>query len=122
MAIINLWIDDEREMPHAFTHWTKTSQEAIDFLSKLDPADELGLVGFDHDLALSWEDGHPSLDNNEKPDTSIRVAEYMVSQGIFPELVVIHSMNPVGAGNLKRIFDSANVNNMIAPYNPRNYA
>lgn len=112
----NLWIDDEREMPEGFTHHAKTSEEAI-FL--LDLHRSLGSVfvtaSFDHDLGYDWED---------RNDDSRRIAVWMSEHDYFPEVVMIHTQNPIGASWLLRHFSYDGPEEMKIlrmPYRPENY-
>lgn len=90
-------MDDERDMPEGYTHWAKTSQEAIDILYSISQEDVLMVVSFDHDLGYSYEDGHSSLDNGIPDDNTRRVATWMVEHHVFPEKAIIHSHNPIGS-------------------------
>lgn len=98
--IIVFWIDDERPMPEGYTHSAKTSDEAIEFLSRLNENDVLDLVSFDHDLGYSLED------NGIRDDTTRRVAAWMSENGVFPNAVLIHSHNPIGAKWLYDFFSA----------------
>lgn len=121
MTNIRLWIDDERQMPEGFTHWAKTSQEAIDILDSIrQSGDVLALVCFDHDLGYSWEDGHPQLDGGVQDDNSRPVVKWMHSVGLYPELAIVHSQNPIGAAWI--VSELKNHTQVIRqPYNPKDY-
>lgn len=124
MTNILLWIDDERNMPVGYTHWAKTSQEAIDILSSLSQEDVLVLVSFDHDLGYNYEDGHSSLDNDVPDDNTRRVATWMVEHHVFPEMAIIHSHNPIGASWLYRtlVYDGPEGMKVIkAPFDAKFY-
>jgi hypothetical protein len=119
-----LWIDDEREKPKAFTHWAKTSQEAIDILSGLSEEDSLVLISFDHDLAMDPSDGHPKLDDGNGYDDSRRVVEWMIKNSVWPKSAHVHSMNPIGSAWLYSVLNiegPLELSVIRAPYNPRNY-
>lgn len=99
MTDIHLWIDDERPMPEAFTHWVKTSQEAIDFLQSVrdDKESFVQVISFDHDLGYNYEDGHSSLDGGQQDDTSRPVLLWMIENQFWPMIIFVHSYNPIGA-------------------------
>ena len=122
---ILLWIDDERTMPVGFTHWVKTSNEAIEFLTSLTKDDHLALVSFDHDLGYDPTDGHPKLEEEDAIyDTSRPVATWMVKNNVFPSIVMIHTVNPIGARWLYETFKNDGPEGLAvarAPYNPKNY-
>lgn len=121
---ILLWIDDEREAPKAFTHWARTSKEAIAVLSQMSEEDVLVLVSFDHDLSMDPTDGHPLADDGEEYDTSRPVVEWMIVNDVWPKEAHVHSMNPVGANwlyNVINIEGHYQVKVVRLPYNPRNY-
>ena len=119
-----LWIDDERRPPEGFTHWARTSQEAIDILSQ--PREgALAWVSFDHDLSMVPDDGHPKMDDGEPYDDARRVVKWMIENNVWPELAMVHSMNPIGATWLFHVLSNKGPENMKVlrmPYNPRNYA
>lgn len=119
---IYLWIDDERPMPPNYTHHVKTSAEAIEFLQSIDPED-LMLISFDHDLGFDPTDGHPKLEGeNPSYDDAKPIVRWMVKNDVFPMLVKVHSMNPVGAEWIYHAFKEERFSLPVVrqPYNPRN--
>lgn len=124
MNNVSLWIDDERAKPAPFTHWAKTSQEAIEILSSLRPDDSLIMVSFDHDLGYNWEDGHSSLDGGVRDDNSRAVVEWMHENEVYPELSMIHSQNPIGADWIFKALTKDGPPSMTVvkmPYSSKNY-
>lgn len=115
MTNINLWIDDERPMPDGYSHWAKTSDEAIGLLDIFrSRGDVLVSVSFDHDLGYT----------GDQDDNSRRIAIWMSEHGVWPELVIIHTRNPIGASWLYRHFayDGPEGMSIIrAPFDPKNY-
>lgn len=74
---------------HELTH-AYTADEAIDYLSK----HKYDIVFLDHDLGTRA--------------TGIKVAKWMHSNKIDAQ-VIIHSLNPVGAENMKHILKDARI-------------
>jgi hypothetical protein len=109
-----LWIDDERQVPEGFTHWAKTSQQAIDILSAHRPEEGvIALICFDHDLGYDPTDGHPSLEgDNPTYDDTRRVVEWMVEHNVWPEMAIVHSHNPIGATWLENVLRIEGPQNM----------
>jgi len=103
---IHLWIDDERPMPESFTHWVKTSEEAIEFLkeNRRSKGPLIEIISFDHDLGYSYEEGHSSLDGGRQDDNTRRVLLWMIEHQFWPMVIYVHSYNPVGA---KWLLDTA---------------
>jgi len=122
---ILLWIDDERPIPPGFTHWVKTSQEAIEFLTSLTSDDFLAIASFDHDLGFDPTDGHPKAEgDNPSYDTTRPVAKWMIENKVFPQVVMIHTSNPIGAKWLYETFTHDGPEGLPvarAPFNPKNY-
>lgn len=81
---MKLYLDDYRKPPNGWTLAT-TADECIEVL-KSGLVTELSL---DHDLA------------GEK--TGYEVVKWMVENNVFPPLIIIHTMNPVGR---QRMFDT----------------
>jgi hypothetical protein len=89
---MKLWIDDVRPAPPGW-YWTKTSQEAIGFLSQ--NLYTVVTISFDHDLGG---------DDTTMP--VIRYLEELVYHGtVRAPKMLVHSMNPVGRANLQRAID-----------------
>lgn len=81
---MKLWIDDERPMPEMFTHWARSSDEAV--LHLLAHTNEpLEVVSFDHDLGGTTSD-----------DTSRPVLLWMIENEVWPKEIRFHTANPVG--------------------------
>lgn len=106
-----LWIDDERQMPEGFTHWAKTSQEAISILSQ--PREgALVIIAFDHDL------GYDSTDFTY--DDVRPVIRWMHENDVYPEMAIVHSHNPIGAKwIMNELKDHTRV--LLQPYNPKDW-
>ena len=75
---LKLWIDDLRIPPSNWT-WAKTSQEAIDILSR---STSIEIVSYDHDLGGD--------------DTSRRVVLWQCENNVWPRVAQVHSANIVG--------------------------
>lgn len=91
---IFLWLDDIRLPPIGWV-WVKTAAEAIKVL-------QTGRVvecSLDHDLATEhYNDIHGYSDSGYvREPTGYAVVLWMAEHNSFPDIVRIHSMNPVGA-------------------------
>lgn len=94
--MIKIWLDDVRQPPDNTWNWVKDAPEAISFLNKWVPKlDEEIQISLDFDLGQIDEHG-----------TGMDVAEYLVGLSS-PRLrnmsVFIHSMNPVGAAQMRDV-------------------
>lgn len=86
---MDLWVDDIRLPPGKNWVWAKTAHLAIDLLSLV----HFECVSLDHDLGMGdEEDGY-------------RVALWMAEHDVWPDEVVVHSMNPVGAHRIQGVVD-----------------
>src|SRR4051812_29578119 len=83
---MRLWIDDERVMPGGYTHWARSSADAIEMLDRQQfMSDRFELVSFDHDLGGTTND-----------DTSRPVLTWMIEHDMWPNEIRFHTANSVG--------------------------
>lgn len=106
---MRLWVDDERVMPQGYTHWARSSADAIEMIERQQvAATRFQLVSFDHDLGGTTGD-----------DTSRRILTWMIEHDMWPEEIRFHTANPVGRewleGTAKRY---APKSTLISPDNP----
>lgn len=99
---MKVWLDDTRPMPEDYTHWAKTSDEAIELL-KTGKVEEISL---DHDL------GHSHHDGFEEEKTGYTVAKFIEEgaiKGTLPPIrwLRVHTQNPVGKDNIKAALRNA---------------
>lgn len=84
---MNLWIDDERPMPLAFSHHAESSVEAIALLKKAQAdGTHIAKISFDHDLSI--RDG--------EDDTSRPVLRWIIENDFWPDEMAFHTANPIG--------------------------
>lgn len=89
----------ERYKGH-IVHCATNAQEAVDLLGTW----HYDIVQLDHDLGSGCETGE-------------RVAQYLASMDAHrPELVVVHSHNPVGAKRMLDVLRDAGVNTLREPF------
>lgn len=81
---MRLWIDDERAMPDGYTHWARSSDEAVLHLLA-HASSRIELISFDHDLGGTSSD-----------DTSRPVLMWMIENDVWPTEIRFHTANPVG--------------------------
>ncbi len=75
---LSLYIDDDRVVPAEFTHFARTSAEAIELLVE----HRFTLISFDHDLGGD--------------DTSQLVVRWMIATGVRAVEYRVHSANKIG--------------------------
>ena len=89
---MKIWVDDVRPAPNGYI-WFKTVNQVIDFL--LMHNDEVDLLDLDHDASIDYvSDG----------GNYIKILDFL--EKTFPNIqwkIHIHSMNPVGVENMRRI-------------------
>lgn len=88
---MRLWVDDERPAPLGFTHWAKTSQEAIAALRLMNLTVQVDEVSLDHDLGGD--------------DTGMKVLQHFIDYDNWPDTLTIHTANPPAR---KRMLAAAN--------------
>lgn len=89
---IKIWIDDIREAPAGFK-WFKSVNEFIDWCHEHGTFDDVSLVDTDHDAG----------DYQSQGGDYIRCFDYLDFCGCRNVTIHIHSANPVGANNIRRI-------------------
>ena len=96
---MKLWIDDIREAPEGYV-WCKSTSEAIYCIIRSLLPDHNGiafspieLIDIDHDAGEYAKDG----------GDYIKLLDWMEENGYTPSAIHIHSMNPVGVQNMRRI-------------------
>ena len=97
MIVIKLWLDDVRPAPDGYV-WCKTVNEAKDTILVLElhatvyESNRVDLIDIDHDAG---EYGPPDY---------IKLLDWLEETGRnYP--IRIHSMNPVGVANMRRIIE-----------------
>lgn len=88
---VKLWIDDIREAPKGFK-WIKSVNEFIDYCCE-NGVGNISLYDTDHDAGDYQKDG----------GDYIRCFDYLEACGCDNITIHIHSANPVGANNIRRI-------------------
>lgn len=94
---MKLWLDDLRKAPFGW-HRVKTADECIETLQRVgDAVTELSL---DHDLA---EEHYEGTGYSEAPrtKTGYAVVAWMVENNVWPPVIYLHTLNPVGRENMR---------------------
>lgn len=86
-----IWIDDCRIPPDGYL-WIKTVNDAIAFI--LAHNNEIELLDLDHDA---------SYDYSRNGGDYIKILDYMEELGIDDIPIHLHTANPVGRENMRRI-------------------
>ena len=91
---MRLWIDDVRPAPVGYV-WVKSVNEAKQILRREDAGleDKFYVIDIDHDAGEYVKDG----------GDYIKLLDWMERVGYTPNAIHIHSMNPVGVENMRRI-------------------
>lgn len=96
---MRVYLDDLRREPVGWTR-VKTADACIERL-KSGKVVELSL---DHDLAEEHYEAvsgyMPPSEYKEK--TGMAVVDWMVENNVWPQLIILHSMNPAGRANMRR--------------------
>ena len=95
---MKLWIDDVRLPPGGY-RWCKSVNEAIMVIQLALKHDvEIYEIDIDHDAGEYAKDG----------GDYIKLLDWMEETGYTPNAIHIHSMNPVGVENLRRVIQHNN--------------
>ena len=92
---MRIWVDDVRSAPEGYV-WCKSVNETISFIDKWDRICEINidLIDIDHDAGDYVNDG----------GDYIKLLDWLEETGRdYP--IRIHSMNPVGRENMRRIIE-----------------
>lgn len=97
-----IWVDDIRTPPEGWDNffWARTSQEAIDYLAYVKEycySDAIQVMSLDHDLGGD--------------DTTRPIVIWMIENDYWPNVVRVHSQNPIGVTWLE---------GMVERYHPSN--
>lgn len=90
-----LWVDDVRPAPSDKFIWVQSTAQAINTIAqcrKQRPTEQI-VVDLDHDSGLFYNYG----------GDYIKVLEWLEQQGIDDVAIHLHTMNPVGRENMRRI-------------------
>lgn len=107
---MKLFLDDERYPPTEIG-WLVARGLGDFSLMIMAHSDNLEVISFDHDLGTGPDGHHP--DGKKCADWLL---EEIVKGRVFPKLteIRIHSMNPVGANNIKEFFEFAQRQKIIS--------
>lgn len=104
---LRLWVDDERPAPPGWT-WAKDYTSALLYLA----GKKLTAISLDHDLGekdlISLKNPHnPEEEAVPRPATGYDIATYLVENSLSPDILNVHSMNPVGAKAMQQLLQRA---------------
>ena len=108
---MKLWVDDIRPAPEGWTQ-ARTVTSAIAFLYRF--SNEVTDISIDHDISYAVEVAGTQRPF-PSPETFMSVAYYIVA--CFPMMcgITIHSANPVGSENMRKLFEDNNIPAKVAP-------
>lgn len=103
-AAIKVWLDDVRTPPEGWV-WVKTVKEAIQILS----TGKVEEISLDHDLG-DWETSYEGAEAGDlrqgaREKTGYDVVLWMAEHNAWPEIVRVHSQNPVGREKMEKTID-----------------
>ncbi len=85
--MINIYLDDVRPCPEGFV-LAKTPEECMNLLRD----NEVNILSLDHDI-----------DFNLSRKTGYDVAMYIIHKNKYPDIIYLHTSNPVGRDNMYRL-------------------
>lgn len=88
-----LWVDDLRKPPSDKYIWVKSVNMAKMLIKDLSKKDEQIVIDLDHDAG----------DFANQGGDYIKILDWMEEQGIDDIAIHLHTMNPVGRENMRRI-------------------
>ena len=91
-----LYLDDLRDTPWWFDKRVKSYGEFVEFVKSLGKSIEMWYISFDHDLG-EGKNGY---------DCAKWLVNWCIDNGYKVPTYEIHSANPVGAENIKSVFES----------------
>lgn len=108
-----LFLDDVRNPPDSTWDVVRSYDAFVDYIEKNGVPD---MISFDHDLAdehyatVSWQ-CEPLVDvidyTTFKEKTGYECAKWLIARGTLPKEYTVHSLNPVGAQNIRFIMNAA---------------
>jgi len=108
-----LFLDDTRQPPDPSWEVVRTYSGFCDYIDRNGVPD---VISFDHDLAdehyatVSWQ-CEPLVDvidyTTFKEKTGYECAKWLIARGTLPKQYFVHSLNPVGAQNIRFIMEAA---------------
>jgi hypothetical protein len=89
---MKIWIDDMRQPPNSEWHWSVSVKDAINAIEYFEEWFDVEIIDIDHDAGDYVCDG----------GDYIKILDWLEETGRnYP--IHIHSMNPVGVENMRRI-------------------
>lgn len=89
---VRLWVDDLRPAPDGY-EWVKTTRDAMNCILLRGTRTVIDVLDLDHDAGDYAEDG----------GDYIKILDFMEEHGINDIPIHLHTMNPVGRENMRRI-------------------
>jgi hypothetical protein len=140
---MKLWHDDIRIPPRGWDCWVRTNDAARQILDSFatrqaQPFGVVEAISIDHDLGLELMD--PTVQDADlqrgpdREDDGLALARWMVEPVLelaidrplekvaksawrrVPNVIIVHSMNPVGAQNIVNVFKQVNRTVLYQPY------
>jgi hypothetical protein len=104
-----LFLDDMRKAPDFTWDVARCFDDFVKYITLHGVPD---VISFDHDLAdqhYASEDqyGRPIPYNEYTEKTGYDCAKWLIERGELPKNYIVHSLNPVGAQNIKFVMNAA---------------
>jgi hypothetical protein len=109
---MRIYLDDQRRAPFGWD-LVKTADDCIARLS----TGKVVELSLDHDLAEEHyervvletvdanPDGYQEFREAFREKTGYSVVQWMIEHGVWPELIILHTMNPVGRADMRRAIE-----------------
>lgn len=111
-----LFLDDCRNPPDSSWDVVRSYNEFTKYIEENGVPE---LISFDHDLAFEHyplAETNPSKDipyNTYEEKTGYDCAKWLIERSILPDNFIVHSMNPVGAQNIRFVMNAAYKNQLL---------
>lgn len=130
MKKIYIWHDDIRRPPWNGWVWCRTNDQVKNIMENVSGA-VVEAISLDHDMGLDsikvddavnkeyinsdeyWECIHKA---GTSEDDGLKLVKWMCETGNVPEKVTIHSWNPYGAENMRKVFKENGYECVVAPF------
>lgn len=93
---MKVYLDDERPAPVGW-HLVTTADACIELLK----SGKVTSLSLDHDLAPEHYASSGYTGPSSEP-TGLAVVDWMAEHGVWPEHIIVHTMNPAGRENMLR--------------------
>lgn len=115
---MKLWLDHVRPAPPGWM-WAKDNATAKSILEACGVTGHVAIheCSLDHDLgAVSTGETNPQEQGDSPDGSGYNLAVWMCENGLVPDIVTIHSWNPVGAKRMRAAFYAHGYETTLRPF------